>query len=195
VQGVAHRAVPARLRPWLALLAVGAVCAGIQLAGAATQHALRYERNALLDGQVWRALTCHLVHGTWLRLGATLGVAALVVAAYGPHLRPGAVLLCAAGVGAGLFLLSLRVRSHGGLSGVLVGLTVYGALEAWRSGRRRASLPLLPIVAAIVAAEVWTVDWFDGLCDARSAKAACLYGGIAGALAFAILYRPSRTRL
>jgi len=195
VQGVAHRAVPARLRPWLALAATAAVCAAILLGGDRVAHALRYERNALLDGQLWRALTGHLVHLDWLHLAADLTTGALVVAAYGRDLRPAAVLLCALGTSAGLFLFSLRVRFHAGLSGVLMGMVVFGALAAWRRGSRRAWLPVLPLAGVVFVAQAWTLVPLSDLTDPGSTEAALLYGAISGALAFAILYRPSRSRL
>ncbi len=195
MQGVAHRAVPARLRPWLALLGVAAVCAAILFLGDPAARALRYERNALLDGQAWRALTCHLVLGSWARLGADLAVAALVVAAYGRDLRASAALLCAVGTSAGLFFFALRAHTHAGPSGLLVGLVVVGALCAWRRGRRLAVLPAFPLGVLAIVAEGWTLDPFAGFGDAASVRAACFSGAAGGALAFAILYRPSRSRL
>jgi rhomboid family GlyGly-CTERM serine protease len=192
VQEVAHRAVPARLRPWLALLAVALVCAGIQVAGDPAARALRYERNALLDGQLWRALTGHVVHLSWAHLGLNLAAAAVIAAAFGRDLRWIAILLTALGVTAGLFLGSIRVTWYAGLSGVLYGLAAYGALD--RSRGRRAWLVLAALVAAKAVADEFRTDprGFDGspvIVDAH------LYGVISGALAFAILYRPRRARL
>jgi rhomboid family GlyGly-CTERM serine protease len=192
VQAVAHRSVPARLRPWLALLAVAAVCAGILLGGEAAARALRYERNALLDGQIWRALTGHLVHLSWSHLAFNMFLGALAAAIFGRELRWQAALLCALGVTAGLFLGSIRVTWYAGLSGVMYGLLVYGALCASRQRR------LWLVVAGLLVAKLildefrQTPRGFDGnpiIVDAH------LYGAISGALAFAILYRPRRTRL
>jgi rhomboid family GlyGly-CTERM serine protease len=192
VQGVAHRTVPARLRPWLALLAAAAICAAIQLAGAGTQHALRYERNALLDGQVWRALTGHLVHLSWRHLAFNMGLGTIAVALFGKDLRWQAALICALGVTAGLFLGSIRVTWYAGLSGVMYGLLVYGGLCASR--RQRWWLVAVGLVAAKLVYDEFRATPYDADGN-RIIVDAHLYGGIAGALAFAILYRPRRTRL
>ena len=194
MQEVAHRTVPARLRPWLALVGVAAACAAILFGGDRTAQALRYDRNALLDGELWRALSGHFVHTSWAHLGAGIAVAALVVAAYGRDLRPAAVVCIALGTSAGLFLLALRVRSHVGLSGLLGGLVAFGALEGWRRGRRRAWLPVAPLLGLVIAAEAWTLEPFETLHDAASVRWACVFGAVSGVLAFAILYRPSRVR-
>lgn len=189
MQGVAHRAVPARLRLWLALLAVGAVCAGIQLAGAATQHALRYERNALLDGQLWRALTGHLVHVSWFHLGFELAWAVVIVAVLRRHLRWGAALLTALGATAGLFLFGLRVHHYCGLQAVLHGLVVYGALVGWRRDRLKGWLVGIVLVVVSIGSDMAADD--VRLTDAE-VPLATASGAFSGALAFAILYRPRR---
>ncbi|HEX5136277.1 MAG TPA: rhombosortase [Planctomycetota bacterium] len=192
MQGVAHGPVPARLKALFALLAVGVVCAGILVGGDRVAHALRYERNALLDGQLWRALTGHLVHLSWRHLAFNMGLGTIAVALFGRDLRWQAALICALGVTAGLFLGSIRVGWYAGLSGVMYGILVNGALNASRRQR------LWLAVAGLVVAKL-VVDEFRPTPHGADGNAiivdAHLYGAIAGALAFAILYRPRRTRL
>ena len=43
---------------WVLYAAVALVAIALQAAGDRAFEALRYERNALLDGQIWRALLC-----------------------------------------------------------------------------------------------------------------------------------------
>jgi len=184
------------MRSWIALLVLAIVCAGIVLLGDATERALRYERDALLDGQLWRALTGHLVHFSWAHLALNLGVGALVVAVFRRHLGWGAVLLCAVGTSAGLFLFALRVRWYGGLSGVLHGLIVYGALASWRRDRRPVwILAVLLVIAKLVLEAFRGEPGVAALIGVPVVSQAHVYGAVSGALAFAILYRPSRTRL
>ncbi|MCK6461790.1 MAG: rhombosortase [Planctomycetes bacterium] len=192
MQDVAHGAVPARLRPWLALLLVAAVCAGILLAGDRVAHALRYERNALLDGQLWRALTGHLVHVSWLHLGLELAGAVVIVGVLRRHLHWGAAVLCALGATAGLFLFGLRVHHYCGLQAVLHGLVVYGALIGWRRDRLKGWLVALMLVVASI---VFDMASGDARLTGAEEPLATAAGAASGALAFAILYRPSRTRL
>lgn len=180
------------MRPWLAILAVAVVCAGILLAGDPVWRALRYERDALLDGQHWRALTGHLVHFSWAHLGLNLAVAAFVVFVFRRHLGWGAPLLCALGTTAGLFLFALRVKWYGGLSGMLHGLIVYGALAAWRRDHR----PVWLVAAALVVVKLY-LEWMRGepgvaaLIGVPVVAEAHVYGAISGALAFVLLYRPT----
>ena len=152
MQEVAHRKIPPELRPWLALLVVAAACAGILVAGEPGKLALRYERDALLDGQLWRALTGHLVHLSWMHRGLDVAAAALIVAVFGRHVGWAAPLLCMLGTTAGLFLFSLRVKWYAGLSGALYGLAVYGALCAAR--RRRAWLAVPALLAVRIAVDI-----------------------------------------
>jgi len=183
------------MRPWLGLLAVAVVGAVIFLAGEPTKLALRYERDALLDGQLWRALTGHVVHLSWGHLAANVVVAALAVALFGRHLGWGAPILCMLGTTAGLFLFSLRVKWYAGLSGALYGVLVYGALVASR--RQRIWLVVVGLVAAKVVVEMirGASATAERIVGAPIVVEAHLYGAVSGALAFAILYRPSRTRL
>ena len=185
------------MRAWGALAAIAVVGAACQALGPKAFEALRYEREALLHGEVWRAVTGHVVHVSWAHLGLNMAVAALVAAAVGRHLGLGALLLSVAGTSAGLFLLSLRVPWYAGLSGVLHGLVVCGALEAWRRDRRRIWLAAVALVAAKVAAEQWkgASQSLADLVGAPIVVDAHLWGAISGAVAFAILYRPGRRRM
>lgn len=185
------------MKAWGTLLVVAVTGATFLAVGDAAFLALRYERDALLDGDFWRVLSGHVVHVSWAHLGVNLAVGALVVALFGRHLGLGAVLLCVAGTTAGLFLFSLRVAWYAGLSGVLHGLIVFGALEAWRRDRRWIGLAAIALVALKVAVEE-SKGAPGGLADLVGAPVvvrAHLYGAISGALAFALLYRPSRSRL
>lgn len=182
------------MRPWFAFLAVAAVCAGILLVGDAAQHLLRYERDALLDGQLWRGLTGHLVHFSRAHLGLNLAVGAFVVFVFRRHVGWGAPLLVALGTSAGLFLFALRVKWYGGLSGVLHGLIVFGALAAWRRDRRPVWLVAVMLVIAklVVEAIRQTPGGVAELIGVPVVPQAHVYGAISGALAFALLYRPRR---
>ena len=185
------------MKAWGALLVVAIAGATFLGVGHSAFLALRYERNALLDGELWRALSAHVVHVSWAHLGVNLAVGAFVVALFGRHLGLAAVFLCAAGTSAGLFLFSLRVPWYAGLSGVLHGLIVYGALEAWRRDRRPLWLAAVAVVAVKVTVEQWkgAPESLAELIGAPVIVSAHLYGAVSGALAFAILYRPSRSRL
>lgn len=181
-------------RAWAAFGITAAVCCVLQLGGEDWALALRYERDALLAGQVWRFVTGHLVHVGWAHLGVNLAVAAVVTGALGRHLSLRALLVCALGVSAGLFLALLRLQWYVGLSGVLHGGIVHGSLEAWRETRRRVWLVVLALVAVKVAWEHLRdpASGVAALIGAPVIVEAHLFGALSGGLAFALLYRPRR---
>lgn len=184
------------MRAWGALAAVVAAGAACQALGPKAFEALRYEREALLEGELWRAATGHVVHVSWAHLAMNAAVGALVAAALGRRVGLAALLLCVGGTTAGLFLFSLRVAWYAGLSGVLHGLIVCGALEAWRSDRRRIWLAAVALLAVKVGVEQWrgASQSLADLVGAPVVVDAHLWGAISGALASAILYRPARRR-
>lgn len=130
----------------LALLGV------LQALPPAWHEALRFDRQALLRGELWRLWTGHLVHLGWAH--AALNAAGLVVCALLADRPPTArtLLRCFALLGAGISVLFLALQPqlayYVGLSGVLYGLFV---LVLW-PGVRRAD----PIgIAALCAIAAW----------------------------------------
>jgi len=116
------------------LVAVGLLAVAVALVGEGASRALRYERQAVLDGQIWRLLTCHLVHLGWGHLLLNLAAGGLIAALLGRFARPIALLPAALGVGLGLVAFSPGVGWYVGLSGVLHGLLGSGALAAGLAG-------------------------------------------------------------
>ncbi len=142
-------------------IAVGLMALAVQLGGDAAALALRYERAGILDGEVWRLLTGHLVHLSPYHLALNLLGMALV-AAYGAGCFTAAGWLaiglgCALATGGGLLWLSPEVGWYVGLSGALHGL-----------------------LAAVGFARVRRHEWSAGL----------LLGGVALKLAWEQLYGP-----
>ncbi len=106
---------------------------------------LRYERQAVLQGEWWRPLTSHLVHASQVHLRwdllALLATGFLFEPAMGR--RYWLVTGVSAGViGAGLPIFEPALRTYCGLSGVLSALWIAGALSASRTERHRDN-PLL----------------------------------------------------
>lgn len=152
---------------------------------------LRYERAAVLAGEVWRLLSAHLTHLSWLHLLANLAALALLVLILGRHARArtwlAVTLVSAFGVGAGLLWLSPEVEWYVGLSGVLHGLFIYGAVRAWPTRPRIAAFILVGIGVKLAlewAMELWAGDDWPTLALAGPViTAAHRYGASAGVLA------------
>ena len=135
---------------------------------------LRYDRAAVLHGEVGRVWTCHLVHASLAH--AALNGLALAALAVCLRLRWTWVLVATAtATSVGILALRPDVALYVGLSGVLHGVFAAGAL------RRRRQWLLLPL-AAKLAWEQWQGPLTPGpvLVDAH------LYGAIAGLVAGAL---------
>lgn len=122
-----------------------------QLSGTDVQHVLRYERNAILGGELWRVISAHVVHLGWPH--ALWNVAALIIIfmLFGRAMsdrRWGYVtLVCAVGVAICLIAFNPEVSTYVGLSGILHGLFAAGAL-AERQAHRNTSFIMLVLLGA-----------------------------------------------
>lgn len=134
---------------------------------------LRYSRDGIAAGEAWRLVTAHLVHLGPAHLGLNALGTILVAALVGHHLRPLAWaatwLACALAVSAGLWWFAPSVGWYVGLSGVLHGLLVAGALAALDDGRERV------FAVAVLAVVAIKLAW-EGLAGATPGTAA-LAGG------------------
>jgi rhomboid family GlyGly-CTERM serine protease len=189
-----------RYARWLGLAAlIGATLGAQTLLGV---EALRYDRAAIADGELWRPLSAHLVH-----LGPThwaLNAVGLVLvnALVGAHLRlPSwalAFAVSALAISGGLWLALPQLNWYVGLSGVLHGLIVAGSLHALADPRER--IFALVVVAVIVAKLIWeqAAGPLPGTTRAAGGPVvveAHLFGGLGGALAAAGVWARQRLRL
>jgi rhomboid family GlyGly-CTERM serine protease len=198
VPGSSHRPVPTAVSSiqlaWLVGL-LAAVLVLLSLTGESGRQWLRYEREAVLQGQYWRLLTGHLVHGSVQHLllnGVGLGlIAALFPREYSPR---GWLLILGSSVvtiDLGVVLLEPQLQWYVGFSGVLHGALAAGALGWWRHESRRLALALTAVLVGKLAWEQWHGALpFSG--DMPVVVDAHLYGAIGGALAAAFLWLRSR---
>jgi len=122
-----------------ATLVLAAAMVLLQLAGPAVRMNLRYDRDAVLDGEAWRLVTAHLVHFdlahlTWNLLGLAL-VAWLFARDF--NLRGWLLILAAstAAIDAGFLVFMPELSWYVGFSGVLHGAMAAGLL-AWLAHSR-----------------------------------------------------------
>lgn len=101
-----------------------------------------YDRTAISSGQLWRLFTSHLIHAGANHLVLNMAGLMIVFLFFG-HLYTGHrwllnLTVCMAGVSLGLFFLNPRIEWYVGMSGVLHGLMIIGAVAAinskWRFG-------------------------------------------------------------
>lgn len=172
------------LRQWWPPLLVAGVCIAAQALG--WTGVLRFERG-LIAAEPWRLLGAHFVHLGWMHLALNLGGLALMWALFGRGLRPsawaGALLLCALAVGGGLYLRDTTLAWYVGLSGVLHGLLVVGAVAALRTELRSALLLLLAVGAKLAWEQFTGADTGTAqLVGGDVVVNAHLYGALGGLL-------------
>lgn len=145
--------ISAVLPGFLTIATAVALLALLQVLPPAWHGVLRYERGAVLDGELWRLLTGHLIHlglAHWALNAAGLVLCALLADRADAPILPGWLLLrlAALGVGVSLMLLALapEVSHYVGLSGVLYGLFV---LVLWPQARRREPIGLAALFVLI----------------------------------------------
>lgn len=118
---------------------IGGLAAAAEAGGQPLRLTLRYARDGLAGGEVWRLVTGHLVH-----LGPShmaMNVLALGVLAFVFGSRLGdrdwllGYLAAALAIDGGLYWLSTGVDWYVGLSGVLHGIWALGAVRAWQLSR------------------------------------------------------------
>ena len=104
----------------------------IQAAGALAFHALAYERDAVVAGEVWRLATGPWVHLSWAHAALNLGGLALVLMMFAPLVQPRVQVLGLVVIGtltsALLALFGAHIAWMVGLSGPLHGLFAADAL-------------------------------------------------------------------
>jgi len=122
----------------------------IAAVGDTLQLPLRYDRDAIMGGQLWRLVSAHLTHLGWSHLGLNLAGLAMVFVFFGSLLTQRhwltITLVCAVGTSVGLFVFNPDVKWYVGLSGVLHGLFIAGGIADLKT-RRNEALVFLGLLA------------------------------------------------
>jgi len=160
------------------------------LGGDAVRVALRYEREAVLSGEIWRLLTGHLVHFDLRHLALNLVGAALMVVLFaaGYSMAQWLWILAASviAIDIGFLWLEPQLIWYVGVSGVLHGVLAAGAVAWWRTE----STWMAAALTAIVVSKLGWEQWQGGLHlsgDLPVVVAAHLYGAIGGLFAALVL--------
>lgn len=169
---------------WRLPLLLALLCIALQ--GLGWGEALRYER-ALVGSEPWRLLGAHLVHLGWEHLLLNLAALALIWALFGAALRPwawaAAFVWCALVVSGGLYWRDPALAWYVGLSGVLHGLLVCGALAGWRREPRTSLILLIGLGAKLAWEQLAGADiGTEALVGGAVIVNAHLYGALGGGL-------------
>ncbi len=176
------------MQRWLLPLVIAGVSLALLSGGEALREAFRYERAAILSGEIWRLLSGHFVHlgpsHAALNL-AGLGLVWYLVGDALDRIRWLAVLVLGiAAIDLGFWFLNPELQWYVGLSGALHAMLVAGLVVSVSPGRKDAA-----VVAVAVAAKIaW--EQFSGPLPGSVESSggavivdAHMYGAVAGLLA------------
>jgi rhomboid family GlyGly-CTERM serine protease len=180
-------------RNWRAPLALAAVLVLMQWFAGPAWESVRFDRQAVLAGELWRLVTAHLIHSGFVHLGWNLAGLALVAWLFGREFRArdwGLILLgSTVAVDLGFLLLEPQLEWYVGFSGVLHGLMAAGLCAwLWRSPDSMTAL-----VAAVFAAKLtWEhfagpLPFTAGSLDLPVVHQSHSYGAVGGLVAAIVL--------
>ncbi len=175
---------------WWSVGVLSLVLVALWAAGEGATAALRYEREAVIEGgQYWRLITAHLVHGGAAHLGLNVAGLLLIVLLFPSAYTAGAwcalVVFSAAAIAVGFLLREPELAWYVGLSGVLHGLLSAGAVAWWRTER-----PIWAAALSLFIAGKLLVEQFVGaspLAGMPVVVNAHLYGALGGLLGAGLL--------
>lgn len=155
---------------------------------------LQYQRQSILDGQVYRLLTAHLVHTNiyhaLLNLAGLILVWALACRYIAQHEWWLALCLSAVMVSVGLILFNPDIQWYRGLSGILHALLVVSVLRARQLPILVRGVILLTLVMKVAFEQNQNGFWqSEQLIGAPVIADAHLYGLLGGVISYLIIRR------
>jgi len=185
--------IPRRFPDWEFPFAVALICVVAAAWGDIARELLRYDRPAIADGEVWRLLSGHFVHLGYQHLALNLAGLALVWFLVGRRFgtRQWSLLatICIAVMSTAFWFLDADMHWYVGLSGLLHGLLVAGAM------RGIPSLPWESVTICILVAAKLAYEQLVGPLPGSELAAggavvvnSHLYGAAGGALSAIVLY-------
>lgn len=179
---------------WQVALLIIVLCAVVAVFGDEGREALKYDRLAIQDGEFWRLLTGHFTHlntsHLLLNLAGLVLTWLLVGRNYSSSQWTFVLLVSITAISSGFWFLDKHILWYVGLSGVLHGLMIAGAVQGIKS------LPVESIVISVFVIGKLVYEQLAGpLPGSESVSGgevvvnAHLYGAIGGAIAAGLLWR------
>lgn len=154
---------------------------------------LRYEREAVMAGQIWRVFTAHLLHLSWPHLLLNAVGLALLTALLGKQQRASdwwlATFASSLAIGVGLAVWQPEVGWYVGLSGVVHGLFTAGCVALLRRNPLVAAMALAALVAKLAWEQTHPVaPAHEALVGGTIVVQAHLYGAVGGFVCSAAIH-------
>ncbi len=152
---------------------------------------LIYNRNAVMTGEYWRLITGHFFHSNGNHFMLNAAAVALLWALHGQNYRHKnylmVFLVSAIICSLGMYWFSGHIVLYVGLSGVLHGFFVWGALMDIKHKEKTGYILLIGVIVKIIHEQVYGASAeVESLIAASVATDAHLYGAIGGLLAFLV---------
>lgn len=176
-----------RLRQHRFPLVVALLVTLVAVFGSALSPLLRYDRQAILGGEVWRLISCHFVHLTWSHLAMNMAGFLLIWLLFGRLLNvlewlfillPACLL-----VGLGLLIFNTDILWYVGFSGVLHSIIIVACLFDFPNKHIDGKLLFVAILVKLSYEQLLgPVPGSEATAGGKVVVDAHLYGAIAGML-------------
>lgn len=187
---------PLSLKHSLVVLVIAVIAilafAGEYYFGNSITQAFVYQRNLIIKGELWRIFTGHLLHTNAYHLLLNLAALIMLWALHGRFYSiknySALFLFCCVSTSVGVFFTSPSLIQYVGLSGVLHGIFVFGAIMDIVSKDKTGYLLFLGVWLKIAHEQIYGAsEDVSSLIEANVAVDAHLWGAIGGLL-FTLVY-------
>ena len=177
----------------LAIIFVTVVIIIFGILGEVATNFLRYEHDLLRSGEWWRLFSGHFIHLSWAHISLNLAGFWLIAFLYGQKIKPiyllTTILLIALGISIGLLIFNPEVDWYVGLSGVLHGLIIIGALKNLSNEPWPSTFVLMGISSKIIWEQLYAEgSMMKHIIGGNVIYDAHFYGAIAGTIIICAIY-------
>ncbi len=161
-----------KAKDWLLHAGIAIICLLLTGWEPNSSELLQYDRQRVMNGEIWRLLSCHLVHLSWphslLNVTGLLIITGIFQQELAPKYDMMALLFLGVVVGLGIHLFVPTIGWYVGLSGVLYGYFIYFLLVGYK---------LTPTISLIGLALITAKIGWDQTPWANTQDTAELIGG------------------
>jgi rhomboid family GlyGly-CTERM serine protease len=183
-----------RLAYWKVAILLIVICTTIDLFGDMGREALKYDRLAISGGEYWRLVTGHFAHLSTSHL--MLNLAGLVLSwllvgrNYSTKQWLVVLLIIISAISSGFWILDENMLWYVGLSGILHGLMISGAIQGLKSLPAESAVICLLVVSKLIYEQLFgPLPGSESVSGGEVVVNAHLYGAIGGAVAAGIFWR------
>jgi rhomboid family GlyGly-CTERM serine protease len=180
------------LRLWAPPVLVCVLLLLAEAGGDPVREALRYAREPIAAGELWRLVSGHFVHLGWSHFLMNAVALLLIWALVGNRLAVRQWLLVfvlvIGGIDAGFWFIDRQLVWYVGLSGVLHGLLLAGLVAGWRASRGEAVLLTVLMAAKLLYEQLLgPLPGSEATAGGAVVVNAHLYGALAGLAAASLI--------